>query len=100
MITSKLSLSDWIAIGTVVGGVFIGGYRIGSAEEAITKVIDRMDRVEQRINASDSTNSNQDIKLDYLQKQQEKTTEINEKMLETLNNLNLAINSLQSIQNK
>ncbi|ADQ53037.1 hypothetical protein AsFcp4_149 [Aeromonas phage AsFcp_4] len=81
MITSKLSLSDWIAIGTVVGGVFIGGYRIGSAEEAITKVIDRMDRVEQRINQNDASNINQDIKIDYLQKQQEKTTEISEKMM-------------------
>lgn len=76
MITSKLSLSDWIAIGTVVGG-----YRIGSAEEAITKVIDRMDRVEQRINQNDASNINQDIKIDYLQKQQEKTTEISKKMM-------------------
>ena len=88
MITTKLSLSDWIAIGTVVGGVFIGGYRIGSTEEAITKVIDRMDRVEQRINQNDASNTNQDIKIDYSQKQQEKTTEISEKMMETLNNLN------------
>lgn len=76
MITSKLSLSDWIAIGTVVGGC-----RIGSAEEAIAKVIDRMDRVEQRINQNDASNINQDIKIDYLQKQQEKTTEISEKMM-------------------
>lgn len=88
MITSKLSLSDWIAIGNVVGGVFIGGYRIGSAEEAVNKVIDRMDRVEQRVSQSDSINVTQDTKLEYLQKQQEKTTEVTEKMNETLNNLN------------
>ncbi|AAQ17990.1 hypothetical protein Aeh1ORF321w [Aeromonas phage Aeh1] len=101
MITSKLSLSDWIAIGTVVGGVFIGGYRIGSAEEAISKMIDRMDRVEQRVNAGETLNSTQNTQMEYLQKQQEKTTQVTEKMMETLNNLNVSINKLQTvIENK
>ena len=56
-----------------------------------------MDRVEQRINQNDASNTNQDINIDYLQKQQEKTTEISEKMMETLNNLNVSITKLQAV---
>ncbi|ADM79961.1 hypothetical protein phiAS5_ORF0118 [Aeromonas phage phiAS5] len=96
------SLGEWSTLLSVIvivtvaaAGAMTAIYRLGQIESAQEKMESRIVSIENRVNEMNTVDSNQDTKIEYLQKQQEKTNEITEKMNDTLNNLNVSINKLQ-----